>query len=88
MAERFEETPEPEADALTCRALDRFTELFPKLFEWSSGVKTLLLFGGESLREQLEKSVSNYQAIRVPESERRFLFIVSHRTQAHGQQKK
>src|SRR5918911_2201890 len=41
IAERFEETPEPEADALTCRALDRFTELFPKLFEWSSGVKTL-----------------------------------------------
>ncbi|HEX8922993.1 MAG TPA: 16S rRNA (guanine(527)-N(7))-methyltransferase RsmG [Pyrinomonadaceae bacterium] len=75
VAARFEKTHAPEADSVTCRALDRFTELLPKLLEWSPQKSTLLLFGGESLREQLERAALVYQAIRIPESERRFLFI-------------
>lgn len=74
--ERFEKTPVPEADFVTCRALDRFLELFPKLIEWSSPASTLLLFGGEGLREQIEKAALRYKAVRIPESERRFLFII------------
>jgi 16S rRNA (guanine527-N7)-methyltransferase len=76
ISERFEKTRVPESDFITCRALDRFTEMFPKLVEWSVPESTLLLFGGESLREQIEKAALRYEAVHVPESERRFLFII------------
>ena len=76
IAERFERTPAPDAAYVTCRALDRFTELLPKLLAWSPPGSTLLLFGGDSLREQLEQSARAYQALHIPESERRFLFVV------------
>ncbi|MDQ3918071.1 MAG: class I SAM-dependent methyltransferase, partial [Acidobacteriota bacterium] len=54
VAERFEKLQPPEADCLTCRALERFTEVLPHLLAWAARVPTLLLFGGESLREKLE----------------------------------
>jgi 16S rRNA (guanine527-N7)-methyltransferase len=78
IAERFEKTHAPQAGAITCRALDRFTELFPKLIEWAPDASRLLLFGGESLREQIEKAALRYETVRVPKSERRFLFIIKH----------
>jgi 16S rRNA (guanine527-N7)-methyltransferase len=77
IAERFEKlAPAPQADAVTCRALDRFTELFPKIIEWAPNASALLLFGGENLREQIEKAALAYESIHIPESERRFLFII------------
>lgn len=76
IAERFEKIPAPPADAITCRALDKLKEMFPKIVEWSSHVNTLLLFGGEGLREQIEKAELAYKAILIPESERRFLFVI------------
>jgi 16S rRNA (guanine527-N7)-methyltransferase len=76
IAERFEKTHAPAADFVTCRALDRFTEMFPLLVEWSPPASTLLLFGGEGLREQIEQAALAYNAVLIPESERRFLFII------------
>jgi 16S rRNA (guanine527-N7)-methyltransferase len=76
VAERFEKVTPPRADALTCRALERFTEVLPALVEWSSGVPLLLLFGGESLRERLEKLNVSIESTLIPTSERRFLFVV------------
>ncbi|HJU56559.1 MAG TPA: RsmG family class I SAM-dependent methyltransferase [Pyrinomonadaceae bacterium] len=77
VAARFEKTHAPDASYVTCRALDRFTELLPELVEWSPPRSTLLLFGGDTLRERLEKSALIYQALRIPESDRRFLFITN-----------
>jgi 16S rRNA (guanine527-N7)-methyltransferase len=74
--ERFEKLQAPEADYVTCRALDRFTEMFERIVKWSTPASTLLFFGGDSLREQIEKSALNYQAVRLPESERRFLYVI------------
>lgn len=76
IAKRFEEVSAPEADAVTCRALDRFVELFEEIVEWSPPAATLLFFGGPSLQEQIEKARLGYQAMLIPESERRFLFII------------
>lgn len=76
VAERFEELTAPEADFVTCRALDRFTELFGKLLAWSPPAGTLLFFGGQSLKEQIEKAGLLYKPVLIPESERRFLFII------------
>jgi len=78
VAERFEKVEPPEADRLTCRAIERFTEILPALVAWSAHVPTLLLFGGESLRERLELEGLSFESALVPESERRFLFVVRH----------
>jgi 16S rRNA (guanine527-N7)-methyltransferase len=74
---RFEKLPAPEADYVTCRALERMTEMFWTLLRWSPPASTSLLFGGEMLRDQIEKFTPNYQIIRLPESERRFLFVIN-----------
>jgi 16S rRNA (guanine(527)-N(7))-methyltransferase RsmG len=73
---RFEDTPATEADFVTCRALDRFTEILSQLFEWSPRASALLLFGGEALSRRIETLTKTYQAILIPETERRFLFII------------
>jgi 16S rRNA (guanine527-N7)-methyltransferase len=76
VARRFEETEPPAAGALTCRAIERFTEILPGLLAWASDVKTLLLFGGEKLRGQLEAASLPFETVRIPETERSFLFVV------------
>lgn len=74
-AERFEDVPPLEANTVTCRALDRFSELFPKLIDWAPRHCTLLLFGGVGLQKQMEEANLKFSAIRIPDSERRFLFM-------------
>jgi 16S rRNA (guanine527-N7)-methyltransferase len=76
VAERFEKVEPPAVDCLTCRAIERFTEILPALVAWAAHVPTLLLFGGEGLRETLELEGLPFESVRIPESERRFLFIV------------
>jgi 16S rRNA (guanine527-N7)-methyltransferase len=78
VAERFERMLAPEADALTCRALERFTEMYPRLVRWSPRAARLLLFGGNALGELVERdeSIKSFAAIRMPDSERRFLFVI------------
>jgi 16S rRNA (guanine527-N7)-methyltransferase len=74
--ERFEKTTAPEADFITCRALDRFEEMFQKLLAWSPPASTLLLYGGHNIRHQIEASGLVYTSVLVPETEQRFLFVV------------
>jgi 16S rRNA (guanine527-N7)-methyltransferase len=76
IAGRFEEIRAPAADSVTCRALDKLKEMLPKIVGWAAHAHTLLLFGGESLREQIEKLGLTYEAFLIPESERRFLFVI------------
>jgi len=77
IAERFENIIAPEVGYITCRALERFEEMLPKLIEWAPATATLLLFGGEGLRRQIDASGRATKAILIPNSERRFLFVVS-----------
>jgi 16S rRNA (guanine527-N7)-methyltransferase len=76
ICERFEKTDAPHSDVITCRALDRFTEMFGQLVNWSRQAHTLLLFGGHTLCEEIEKAALRYRAELIPESEQRFLFII------------
>lgn len=75
-AERFERTSAPPAGFVTCRALERFTELLPQLVAWSPPASTLLLFGGPALAEKIEGLDLPCQMVIMPESDQRFLFVV------------
>ena len=77
---RFETTPAPRANAVTCRALDRFAELLPEILDWSPPNARLLLFGGPAIGEAIERAGRSVDPILIPESERRFLFVVQPRT--------
>jgi 16S rRNA (guanine527-N7)-methyltransferase len=72
---RFEQIDAPEADFVTCRALDRFSEFLPKLIGWARPNTTFLLFAGESLRRQIESILPLATIERIPQSERRFLIV-------------
>ena len=74
--QRFETTATPDVDVVTCRALDRFTEKFEELINWSPPASTLLFFGGPSLREQIKAAGLPFSSLHLPESEQRYLFIV------------
>lgn len=88
IAERFENLPGPGVDFITCRALDRFTEMFEKLIGWSPPDSTLLLFGSPALGGQIERMNLSYTAVRVPESERRFLFVIENQSKIQSPKSK
>ncbi len=76
IAERFEEIPAPEADFITCRALDRFEAKLPSLLKWSPRVSILLFFGGEGLRDQIMNLDLGFDEFRIPNSKKRYLFVI------------
>jgi len=73
VASRFEDTAAPASDYVTARALDRFAGMLPKLIEWAPPHSTLLIYGGDALRERLVTLLPAARANLIPQSERRFL---------------
>jgi 16S rRNA (guanine(527)-N(7))-methyltransferase RsmG len=76
VARPFEEVETPHVSFVTCRALDQFISKVSSLIDWAPAGSTLLLYGGETLREQLNKTTLNYESILIPLSKQRFLFKV------------
>jgi 16S rRNA G527 N7-methylase RsmG len=72
---RFEEVEFPPSDFLTCRALDRFSQLLPQLIQRVHPKTTMLLFAGETLRQQIQSLIPSAGSERIPHSEKRFLVI-------------
>ena len=77
IASRFEDIGAPEVDFLTCRALDRFAELLPKIVAWAPRHTKFLLFTGEATRVQIEAVLAVDAIERIPHSEKRFLIAAS-----------
>ena len=73
IARRFEEIEAPRVSFVSCRALDQFIEKLPELIEWAPQGATLLLFGGEGLKNRLP----NARALLVPKTNKRYLIVVS-----------
>ena len=76
IGERFENISAPTADCVSCRALDGFTKLFSTLVRWAPAGSALLLFGGEALRKTIGQAGLDYKLIHIPDSDRRFLFVI------------
>ena len=75
-AQQFLEADLAHSQAVTCRALDKFTEKLPGLIKWAAGSQ-MLLFGGDNLRSALQNAKLRFDEKLMPMSERRFLFIVA-----------
>ncbi len=71
---QFEEIEKPKVSYVLCRALDKFTKKLPRMLKWSADCN-LLFFGGNSLREELEKNSVKFESKLLPLSEQRFLFV-------------
>jgi 16S rRNA (guanine527-N7)-methyltransferase len=76
MNKQFIETHAADATHVTCRALDKFTELLPRLVRWAKN-RPLLLFGGLGIGEALSSNKITLEAELMPLSERRYLYIVN-----------
>ena len=76
IAKRFEDTKSPDVPFLTCRALDQFMAQLPVLMKWAPASCTLLFFGGDELRQQLESRQARYTEFLIPLSQKRFIFVV------------
>ena len=81
---RFEYVPCPDVNFITCRALDKFSELLPKLIAWTPGDVSHLLFVGESLLEEIRPLLQVHSVERIPQSERRFLVAARGRESKAG----
>ena len=72
----FDSLSAPNAEYVTCRALDDFSEAVASLVRWAPTTSTLLLFGGPSLRQRLDDLNLKTTETLLPNSDRRFLFEV------------
>jgi 16S rRNA (guanine527-N7)-methyltransferase len=77
IARPFEQVEPPSVQFVTCRALDQFMQKLPALVAWAPPGSKLLLFGGETLREELRKANVNFEQLLIPRSEKRFLFLAT-----------
>jgi 16S rRNA (guanine527-N7)-methyltransferase len=77
IAQPFEQVDPPPVNFVTCRALDQFMQKLPALIKWAPEGSKLLLFGGESLSEELRKANVNFAQLLIPQSEKRFLFLAT-----------
>ena len=71
---QFEEVDPDDCQFVTCRALDKFTEKLPRLVKWS-GSRTMLLFGGNNLREGLRRLALEPTEELLSMSDARFLYV-------------
>lgn len=73
----FEQVEAPDVAFVTCRALDQFMNKVSALISWAPAGSTLLLYGGESLLEELRKTEVKVEQELIPLSEKRFVFVTS-----------
>ncbi|MBA2704947.1 MAG: 16S rRNA (guanine(527)-N(7))-methyltransferase RsmG [Blastocatellia bacterium] len=82
-AERFENVATLEVDFVTCRALERFETMLQSLVRWSPTPSTMLFFGGSGLGGVIDDLGLSSERILIPNSARRYLFIVNKTSQPH-----
>ena len=56
-----------------CRALDKFSRRLIQIKNWSNDAE-MILFAGNSVRQELKKRRMNFEEYLIPMSERRYIF--------------
>lgn len=75
---QYAEADAGDAQVVTSRALDKFSERLPHLIRWGR-TRRLILFAGEGIAEQLKTLGRKFSAELLPLSERRYVFVVEGR---------
>ena len=76
VAKRFQDVDAAGYEFITCRALDKFGQLLPQMFDWVPAGGTMLLFAGEDLVKKTQSLIEDVRLEKIPNSERRYLVIV------------
>ncbi len=71
---QYGEVPPGNAQFVSCRALDKFSENLPRILKWA-GKRRKLLFGGPSLKGLLQDYRIDFVQKLMPLSEQRYLFV-------------
>jgi 16S rRNA (guanine527-N7)-methyltransferase len=79
----FEDIPAPAVSFITCRALEQFVRKLPALINWGPRGSTLLLFGGDTLKDQLKRASVSLEQFLIPQSEKRYLFLATDQGRLH-----
>jgi 16S rRNA (guanine527-N7)-methyltransferase len=77
----FEECDTPNVGFVSSRALDSFIAKLPTLIAWTPKHCTLLLFGGDNMKHQLDAMKLRFSEFLIPGSERRWLLEVKKNVQ-------
>ncbi len=70
---QFQEVKNIEVSHVMCRALDKFGKRVEQLKKWSDNAE-MLLFAGDSVRQELYRKKITFDEFLIPMSERRFIF--------------
>ncbi|MGI8668338.1 MAG: 16S rRNA (guanine(527)-N(7))-methyltransferase RsmG [Aridibacter sp.] len=70
---QFQEVQNIEVSYVMCRALDKFGKRVEQLKKWSNNAE-MLLFAGDSVRQELYKKKIRFDEFLIPMSEKRFIF--------------
>lgn len=70
---QFQEVQNVDVSYILCRALDKFGKRVEQLKKWSNDSE-MILFAGDSVRQQLYRKKISFEEFLIPMSERRFIF--------------
>lgn len=70
---QFQEVQNIEVSYVMCRALDKFGKRVEQLKKWSNNAE-MLLFAGDSVRQELYRKKILFDEFLIPMSEKRFIF--------------
>jgi 16S rRNA (guanine527-N7)-methyltransferase len=73
---RFEHRSTPQGNVVTCRAIERFAQMLPTIYDWSPPASRLLFFGSRAVQQWLESTTLEYHTFHIPESTQRYLFVL------------
>ncbi len=74
---QFSETTLTGVSLITCRALDRFVEVVPRLLKWGKG-RSFAFFGGPAVGDALARSKIPFTKKLMPLSDQRFIYSFEH----------
>ena len=70
---QFQEVSNIEVSFILCRALDKFSRRLVQIKNWSGNAE-MILFAGNSVRQELKKRKITFEEYLIPLSEQRFIF--------------
>ena len=74
---QFSETTLAGESLVTCRAIDRFVDVVPRLLKWGKG-RSFAFFGGPAVGEALIRSKVPFTKKLIPYSDQRFIYFFEH----------